>query len=139
MKSIRRIQNCDKTNQQKQFYCLHQFMSDQMNCSFPWSSENSVKTTKICSSVEDLNRYYQLYTDILLQNMNDKLEEFGCFLENCNQNTWISDTLVTIDDATLKNNPYFENYFIANKTTFWFSILTDEVKYVVAQCTSILG
>ena len=48
-------------------------------------------------------------------------------MQNCNQNIWISETLVTIDDRTLKNNPYFENYFIANKTTFWFSIMTDEV------------
>ena len=141
MKSIRHIQNCDKSNERKQFYCLHQFMSDQMKCSFPWLSKNSMKTSKECSSSEDLDQYYQLYTDILQQNMNDKLEEFGCLLKNCKQNSWISDTLVTIDDATLKNNPYFEIYFIANKTTFWFSILTDEVKYVVAQgiCLAMLG
>ena len=82
---------------------------------------------KKCSSSEELDRYYQLYTDILQQNMTDKLEEFGCLMQNCNQNIWISETLVTIDDRTLKNNPYFENYFIANKTTFWFSIMTDEV------------
>ena len=127
MKSSRRIQNCDKTNQQKQFQCLHRFISSQIKCTFPWSSNNSVKALKNCSSAEELDRYYQVYTDILLQNMNDKLEDFGCLLQNCNQNTWISHTLVTIDDRTLRNNPYFENYFIANKTTFWFSIMTDEV------------
>ena len=82
---------------------------------------------KKCSSSEELDRYYQLYTDILQQNMTDKLEEFGCLMQNCNQNIWISETLATIDDRTLKNNPYFENYFIANKTTFWFAIMTDEV------------
>ena len=54
-------------------------------------------------------------------------------MQNCNQNIWISETLVTIDDRTLKNNPYFENYFIANKTTFWFSIMTDEVKFIYSE------
>ena len=131
MKSSRRIQNCDQNNQQKQFQCLHQFISNQIKCKFPWSSNDSVKALKNCSSIEELDQYYQVYTDILLQNMNDKLEEFGCLLQNCNQNTWISETLVTIDDRTLKNNPFFENYFIANKTTFWFSILTDEVIILV--------
>ena len=131
MKSNRRLQNCDKNNQQKQFNCLHQFISSQLQCTFPWSTKDSAKGLKNCSSSEEWDQYYQLYTDILQQNMNDELEKFGCLLQNCNQNIWISETLVTIDDRTLKNNPYFEIYFIANKTTFWFSILTDEVIILV--------
>ena len=130
MKSNRRLQNCDKNNQQKQFNCLHQFISSQLQCTFPWSTKDSIKGLKNCSSSEELDQYYQLYTDILLQNMNDELEKFGCLLQNCNQNIWISETLVTIDDRTLKNNPYFEHYFIENKTTFWFSIMSDEVSFL---------
>ena len=130
MKSNRRLQNCDKNNQQKQFNCLHQFISSQLQCTFPWSTKDSSKGLKNCSSSEELDQYYQLYTDILLQNMNDELQKFGCLLQNCNQNIWISETLVTIDDRTLKNNPYFEHYFIENKTTFWFSIMSDEVSFL---------
>ena len=47
MKSNRRIQNCDKNNQQKQFNCLHQFISSQLQCTFPWSSKDSTAATVI--------------------------------------------------------------------------------------------
>ena len=127
MKSFRGLTNYDGVNKKVQFSCINHFLSNQLQCTFPWFFGNSGKVLKNCSTSAQLDKYYHLYTEILQQKKNDELEDFGCIPKNCVQNTWIPETLVTVDNKTLTNNPFFERYFTKDKTTFWFSTLSDEV------------
>ena len=125
MNSYRGLQDCDRSNKNRQFTCINEFLSQRLNCSFPWSNIKS--KAKECSSSKELSQFYDLYTEILQQNMNEELKVFGCLPKNCIQDSWIPETLVTVDKKTLSNNPSFESYLVEDKTTIWFSTLSDEV------------
>ena len=125
MNSYRGSQDCDRSNKKSQFTCINEFLSHCLNCTFPWSNIKS--KTKECFSALELSQFYDLYTDILKQNMDKELAEFGCFPKNCIQDTWVPETMITVDKRTLSNNPFFECYLVENRTTIWFSTFSDKV------------
>ena len=125
MNSYRGSQDCDRSNRKSQFSCINEFLSHRLNCTFPWSNIKS--KTKECFSSLELSQFYDLYADILKQNMDKELGEFGCLPKNCIQDTWVPETMITVDKRTLSNNPFFERYLVENRTTIWFSTFSDKV------------
>ena len=128
MKSYRGIKNCDKSNQQRRFRCVNEFVISQLKCKLPWdTSKDQSGITKVCSTSEELNQFYLLGTRLANGEMNDELKEFGCLQTNCNFNSWKTETLLTIDEAALTNNPFFTTYLKPNSSTYWFTPLSTEV------------
>ena len=127
MKQFKGIQNCDKENKQRQFDCINRFISNRLNCSFPWDRIQGIN--KFCQSAEEVDKYHQIYSQIMMKNpeLQEDLKKFGCTLQNCIQNTWVSEIMVTVDENALLNNPFFKSYLAENMTTFWFSPMSDEV------------
>ena len=121
-----KIKDCDEENEKMPFDCLNNFVSHKLQCHFPWDMQQN--QTKICSGT--LDPIFSVLRKIQTGFMKEELEDFGCLLPNCVRHSWVAQTLASFSQATLDNNPFFQQYITEGTTTFYFGTLSTEVDVV---------
>ena len=128
---IKRKKDCDEKNEQKPFDCIYRFISSLTNCNVPFSSPNfRVEGLRNCSTIQDLDTFYVIWKDILNKKHEENLKDYGCLLQNCEQNVWIAKPIATFDEnqsKNLENQPSYSSFIKPNKTTFFFTSFSKEV------------
>ena len=131
MASYRKIENCDKTNQQRQFDCIQRYVISKLHCTPPWLMKYSDGKTSNCPASMNVDQFIDVQMKILKKEAVEELKAFGCLEENCIDNSWKAEILATIDDESLDDYPGFNNLLSPNKTTIMFGLVSDAVRNMV--------
>ena len=126
-KMTKKKKNCDETNQQRPFYCVHRYIASQLNCDYPWLNKHSIKSKKQCKEIEELYEYLNIYREVLSGRRDHELAKFGCLQKNCVERYFDPKKALEYDTEYLKETPHAELFLRPNKTAFTFTMLSKQV------------
>ena len=135
--SYRKFENCDKTNQQRQFDCIQRYIISKLNCTPPWLIKYSDGNINNCPASNLVDQFIDIQMKMLKNEAVDELKAFGCLKENCIDNSWKAEVLSLIDQVSLENNPFLQPFTSPYKTTIMFGVLSDEVRDMLLKITKI--
>ena len=78
-------------NRQRRSFCIKTFISKQLGCKPPWY-DTGISNLDPCNGTKSLEDYKQIVKRIYL----DKALVKACYIENCQQYNWQSETMATV-------------------------------------------
>ena len=130
MESHKRIKNCDKQNEQKQFNCINNFIQQKLGSNLPWL--NASTNPNDFRGNQSLNDFVTIYWQILQHKLDNELRTFGCLLPNCDQKSWKAHPFAKYRKEFLSNSPDLEKAFShENRTRHWITMFSHEVSFII--------
>ena len=78
---------CNLNGDTKLHQCAEKFYMQKMNCSFPWTSDQSLP---MCKSITDVKKLYEHHRQVIVKSgvYRKELKSMDCWVPNCEQKSW---------------------------------------------------